>query len=47
MIDNAVKNGGKESIVSQLGFYKKQVEKDEEYRQKAKVKYKTQGEERQ
>lgn len=47
VIDNAVKNGGKESIISQLEFYKKQVEKDEAYRQKAKEKYKTKGEERQ
>ncbi|MFY1027838.1 MobQ family relaxase [Actinobacillus seminis] len=38
VIDNAVKNGGKESIISQLEFYKKQVEKDEVYRQKAKEK---------
>lgn len=38
VIDNAVKNGGKVSIISQLEFYKKQVEKDEVYRQKAKEK---------
>ena len=46
VIDNFVKNGEKESIINQIKSYQKQIKKDEIYKQKAKDKYKLQGDER-
>lgn len=38
VIDNAIKNGEKESIIYKLKIYQKQMQKDEMYKQKAKEK---------
>ena len=38
-IDKAIKRGEKPSIINQIKNFQKQQEKDEQYRQKAKEKY--------
>lgn len=46
VIDNAIKNGEKVSIINQIKSYQKQMKKDEAYRQKTKEKNITKGDER-